>query len=95
MNSKIKKRTIIIEFLNYKDKDAVLNQYRHKQLWKDKLCGGASHAFFFFLKPPIKVDAPMGHPPLKSEAPPLKSKAPFQEMIPRKKKQESWKLSIV
>ena len=51
--------------------------------------------FFFFLKPPIKVDAPMGHPPLKSEAPPLKSKAPFQEMIPRKKKQESWKLSIV
>ena len=25
------------KFLNYKDKDAVLNQYRQKQLWKDNI----------------------------------------------------------
>ena len=30
-----KKRAIIVTFLNYEDKDAVLNQYRQKQLWKD------------------------------------------------------------
>ena len=29
-----KKRAIIAKFLNYQDKDAVLNQYRQKQLWK-------------------------------------------------------------
>ena len=27
-----KKRAIITKFLNYKDKDAILNQYRQKQL---------------------------------------------------------------
>ena len=32
-----KTRTIIVKFLNYKDKDAVLNQYRQKQLWKDNV----------------------------------------------------------
>ena len=32
-----KKRDIIVKFLNYKDKDAVLNQYRQKQLWKDNI----------------------------------------------------------
>ena len=32
-----KKRAIIVKFLNYKDKDAVLNQYRQKQLWKDNI----------------------------------------------------------
>ena len=32
-----KKRTIIVKFLNYKDKDAVQNQYRQKQLWKDNI----------------------------------------------------------
>ena len=41
---------------------------------------------------------PMGHPPLKNEAPPnwkttppppLKSEAPFQEMTPRKKTEKS------
>ena len=29
-----KKRAIIVKFFNFKDKDAVLNQYRQKQLWK-------------------------------------------------------------
>ena len=29
-----KERAIIVKFLNYKDKHAVLNQYRQKQLWK-------------------------------------------------------------
>ena len=33
-----KKRAIIVKFLNYKDKDAVLNQYRQKQLCKDNIC---------------------------------------------------------
>ena len=32
-----KKRAIIVKILNYKDKDAVLNQYRQKQLWKDNI----------------------------------------------------------
>ena len=32
-----KKRAIITKFLNYKYKDAVLNQYRQKQLWKNKI----------------------------------------------------------
>ena len=32
-----KKRPIIVKFLNYKDKDVVLNQYRQKQLWKDNI----------------------------------------------------------
>ena len=32
-----KKRAIIVKFLNYKDKDAVLNQYRQKQPWKDNI----------------------------------------------------------
>ena len=32
-----KKRAIIIKFINYKDKDAALNQYRQKQLWKDNI----------------------------------------------------------
>ena len=32
-----KKRAIIVKFLNYKDKDAILNQYRQKQLWKDNI----------------------------------------------------------
>ena len=32
-----KKRAIIVNFLNYKDKDNVLNQYRQKQLWKDNI----------------------------------------------------------
>ena len=31
------KRAIIVKFLNYKDKDAPLNQYRQKQLWKDNI----------------------------------------------------------
>ena len=29
-----KKRAIFVSFLNYKNKDAVLSQYREKQLWK-------------------------------------------------------------
>ena len=33
----VKKRDIIVKFLNYKDKDAFLNQYRQKQLWKDNI----------------------------------------------------------
>ena len=32
-----KKRAIIAKFLNYKDKGAVLNQYRQKQFWKDNI----------------------------------------------------------
>ena len=32
-----KTRAIIVKFLNYKDKDAVLNHYRQKQLWKDNV----------------------------------------------------------
>ena len=32
-----KKRYIIVKSLIYKDKDAVLNQYRQKQLWKDNI----------------------------------------------------------
>ena len=32
-----KKRAIIVKFLNYEVKDAVLNQYRQKQLWKDDI----------------------------------------------------------
>ena len=32
-----KKRAIIVKFLNYKDKDAVHNQYRQQQLWKDNI----------------------------------------------------------
>ena len=32
-----KKRPIIVKFLNHKDKDAILNQYRQKQLWKDNI----------------------------------------------------------
>ena len=32
-----KKRAIIVKFLNYKDKGAVLNQYRQKQPWKDNI----------------------------------------------------------
>ena len=32
-----KKRAIILRFLNYKDKDAVLNQYRQKEHWKDNI----------------------------------------------------------
>ena len=32
-----KKRLIIVKFLNYKDKDVVLNQYRQKPLWKDNI----------------------------------------------------------
>ena len=32
-----KKRAIIVKCLNCKDKDAVLNQYRKKQLWKDNI----------------------------------------------------------
>ena len=32
-----KKRAIIVKFLNYKDKDAILKQYRQKQLWKDNI----------------------------------------------------------
>ena len=32
-----KKRAIIVKFLNYKENDAVLNQYRQKQLWKDNI----------------------------------------------------------
>ena len=31
------KIAIIVKFLNYKDKDVVLNQYRQKQLWKDNI----------------------------------------------------------
>ena len=61
--------------------------------------GGAPHPpsyVFFFENRPIKTDAPPNgvHPPLKNEAPdlkntsppppPLKRKAPFHEMIPRK-----------
>ena len=33
----VKKIGIIVQFLNYKDKDAFLNQYRQKQLWKDNI----------------------------------------------------------
>ena len=32
-----KKRAIIVKFVNYKGKDAVLNQCRQKQLWKDNI----------------------------------------------------------
>ena len=31
------KKRAIVKFLNYKDKDAVPNQYRQKQLWKDNI----------------------------------------------------------
>ena len=32
-----RKRPIIVKFLNHKDKHAVLNQYKQKQLWKDNI----------------------------------------------------------
>ena len=32
-----KKRPIIVKLLNYRDKDAALNQYRQKQPWKDNI----------------------------------------------------------
>ena len=32
-----KKRAIIVKFLNYQRKDAVLDQYRQKQFWKDNI----------------------------------------------------------
>ena len=32
-----KKRDIIVKFLNYQRKDAVLDQYRQKQCWKDNI----------------------------------------------------------
>ena len=32
-----KKRVIIVKFLNYNNKIAVLNQYRQKHLWKDNI----------------------------------------------------------
>ena len=32
-----KKRAIIVKFLDYKEKDALLNQYRQKELWKDNI----------------------------------------------------------
>ena len=32
-----KKRAIIVKCLNYKDKDAVLNQCRQKKLWKNNI----------------------------------------------------------
>ena len=32
-----KKRAIIVKFLNYEDKNAILNQFRQKQLWKDNI----------------------------------------------------------
>ena len=41
------------------------------------------HMQRFFSKTPYQNwCCPMGHPPLKNEAPPLKCEAPFQEMIP-------------
>ena len=33
----VKKTGIIVQFLNYKDKDAFLNQYRQKHLWKENI----------------------------------------------------------
>ena len=40
------------------------------------------HMQRFFSKTPYQNwCCPMGHPPLKNEAPPLKCEAPFQEMI--------------
>ena len=39
----------------------------------------------FFENPTSKLMPPMGYPPLKNEACPLKNKAPFQKIIPRKK----------
>ena len=38
--------------------------------------------------PPIKADAPMGHPPIKNEA-------PFQKMILRKKNSKNLELSLI
>ena len=32
-----KKRVVSVKFLNYKEKDAVLNQYKQKHLWKDNI----------------------------------------------------------
>ena len=32
-----KKRAIIVKLLTFKYKDAVLNQYRQKQIWKDNI----------------------------------------------------------
>ena len=49
---------------------------------------------FFEPPPSIKADAPHGVLPLKNKSPPLESKAPFQEMIPRKKTPKNWKLSL-
>ena len=31
------KKTIMLKFLNYKDKDAAQDQYRQKQLWIDNI----------------------------------------------------------
>ena len=48
--------------------------------------GHPPHPMTFFENPPSKLLPLMGHlPHLKVKPPPLKSKAPFQEMIPRKK----------
>ena len=44
---------------------------------------GAPHDMILF-ELPIKANAPHGAASLKSEAPSLKSKPPFQEIIPRK-----------
>ena len=32
-----KKRTMIVKFLNVKDKSSILHNYREKQLWKEKI----------------------------------------------------------
>ena len=51
------------------------------------------HPMIFLKSPHPQSGAPSL--PLKSEVPPLKSKASFQEMVPRKKTPKKWKLSLI
>lgn len=37
VDGKERTRTIVVKFLNYKDRDEILGAYRNKQLWKDKV----------------------------------------------------------
>ena len=38
------KKTIMLKFLNYKDKDAAQDQYRQKQLWIDNIYGNEDYS---------------------------------------------------
>ena len=35
--TRIRKRTFVVNFLNFKDKSRVLHTYREKKLWKEKI----------------------------------------------------------